>query len=200
MWLPRAVGRRGQRTTQRVSRTERKGERALKQNLTFSPVPLLPSTQDSRLAQNPIAVTPYLNMPGLLMSRFSALPCQLRHFTTVAVLSWESVLSALASRKLREELPDSAVSRSRLNSERWDFGSKSCWEEKEPEDSGNSLGFQKSKRAGKTQTCLEPALMSQGLNSVDEIPIIEIFLEKTVMAHRPLSAERCFRSNTLQII
>lgn len=115
------MGRRRQRTTQWVSSAEREGVRALKQNSTFSPVPLLPATWDSRLAQDPVLVTPYLNMPGLLMSRFSASPCQFRHFTTVAVLNRVSVLSALASGKLREELPDSAVSRSCLNSECWDF-------------------------------------------------------------------------------
>lgn len=75
-------------------------------------------------------------------------------------------------------------------------------EEKEPEDSGNSLSSQKSKRAGKTQTCLEPELISQGLNSVGEIPIMGIFLEKHVLAHSSLSAEmfqKQYTPNNLKI-
>lgn len=40
--------------------------------------------------------TPYLEVLRLLVSRFRASPCQLKHLTTVAILNRVSVLSGLA--------------------------------------------------------------------------------------------------------
>lgn len=193
-----------------MSSAEREGERALKQNLTFSPASLLSAPPGFLTGPGPCSrhSPPRYAWTSDVSIQLLTLPAQAFHHGGYAQLRVCPL--CLSIRETHRKF--TRFCRESVLFEHWMLGlwqQRLVGKEKEPEprcgqDNGNSwsqLSSQKWKRAGKAQTYLEPALISWGPKSVGRVSYNGGLSREVCLSPQiSVSWERYFRSDTLQII